>query len=111
MRGSEAHPSSKMIQHVLMLLFVLSHSDLLLLSKVTVAIVLELQSRENLAQSPPWAALMGITCQEAVVGTGGECGGEPVSSRAADAAHAGSALLYGRVQHTHPQGESARVPP
>ena len=107
MRGSEAHPPSKMIQHVLMLLFVLSHSDLLLLSKVTVAIVLGLQSRENLAQRPLWAALMGITCQKAFVGIGGECDGEPASSRAADAAQAGSALLCGHVQQTHPQGESA----
>ena len=107
MRGSEAHPPSKMIQHVLMVLFVLSHSDLLAFNKVTVAIVLGLQSRENLAQRPLWTAFMWITCQKAAAGTGGERGGEPASSRAADAAHVGSALLYGHVQQTHPQGESA----
>src|ERR1017187_4580966 len=95
-----------MIQHVLMLLFILLHSDFLCFSKVTVAIVLGLQSRENLAQRPARGSLMWITCQEAVVGTGGERGGEPASSRAADAAHAGSAPLYGHVQQTHPDRKS-----
>src|ERR1022692_4328849 len=111
MRGSEAHPPSKMIQHVLMLLFVLSHSDFLFLSKVTVAIVLGLQSRENLAQRPLGGSLMWITCQKAAVGTGGERGGEPASSHAADAAHVASGPLSRHVQQTHPRGESAIVPP
>jgi hypothetical protein len=96
-----------MIQHVLMLLFVLSHRDFLFFSKVTVAIVLGLQSRENLAQRPLGAILMWITCQKVAVGTGGECGGGLASSRAADAACAGSALLYGHVQQTHRQEEFA----
>jgi hypothetical protein len=111
MRGGKAHPPSKVIEHVLMLLFVLSHCDFLLISKVTVAIQRSLQSRENLAKRPQKVSLMWITCQKAVVDTGGERGGELVSSRAVDAAQAGSGPLSGHVQHTHPQGEFAQVPP
>jgi hypothetical protein len=106
MRGGKAHPPSKVIEHVLMLLFVLSHCDFLLISKVTVAIPRNLQSRENLAKRPRKASLMWITCQKAAAGTGGERGGEPASFHAADAAHAGC----GHVQQTHPQGEFAQVP-
>ena len=107
MRGGKAHPPSKMIELVLMLLFVSSHSHLLVFSKVTVAIPRSLQSREKLAERPRKASLMWITCQKAVVGTGGKRGGEPVSFRAVGAAYAGC----GHVQQTHPQGEFAKARP
>src|ERR1022692_2965879 len=111
MRGGKAHPPPKVIEHVLTLLFVLLHCDLLLISKVTVTIPRNLQSRENLAERPRKASLMWITCQKAAVGTGGERGGEPASFHAADAAHVAYGPLSRHVQQTHPRGESAIVPP
>jgi hypothetical protein len=97
MRGGKAHPPSKVIEHVLMLLFVLSHCDFLLISKVTVAIPRNLQSRENLAKRPRKASLMWITCQKAAVGTGGERGGESASSRAGGESDAVRGPLSGHV--------------
>ena len=76
-----------------MLLFVLLHCGFLLISKVTIAIPRNLQSRENLAERPRKASLMWITCQKAAVGTGGERGGEPASFHAGDAAHVASGPL------------------
>jgi hypothetical protein len=111
MRGGKAHPPSKVIEHVLMLLFVLSHCDSLLVSTVTVAIPRNLQSRENLAERPRKASLVWITCQKVAVGTGGERGGEPAAFHAPDAVHLASGFLSRHVQQTHPQGELAKVRP
>jgi hypothetical protein len=110
MRGGKAHPPSKVIEHVWMLLFVLLHCDLLGFGKVTVAIPRNLQSRENLAERPHKANLLWITCQKAVVGTDDGCSGESRSSRADGAAHVSSGPLSGHVQRTHPRGEFAQVP-